>query len=169
MWHYPWVGIGNKWSQIKKPALYLYPVPFIIHYRVCLFSPQESPSSDESKHTGLSMLRNPTIPTSSLFCLRHPLPPSLLQWMFSGLLHTQQGEHTQWPRSHWSEELYVRVPMTLDASCPQGSPGGTIVPVPDLSVLGKGFTTHIKTLHPRSVIHTAEVPSLLSSMCSGPP
>ena len=138
-WHYPCVGIGNKWSQIKKPALYLYLVPFIIHYRVCLFSPQESPSSDESKHTGLFMLRNPTIPTSSLFCLRHPLPPSLLRWLFSGLLHTQQGEHTQWPRSHWSEEPYVRVPMTLYVSCPQGSPGGTIGSSPWPFCAGNGL------------------------------
>ena len=73
----------------------MYPVPFTIHYRVCLSSPLESPGSDESKHTGLFMLRNPFIPTSSLFCLGHLLPPSLLQWLFSGLLHTQQGEHAQ--------------------------------------------------------------------------
>ena len=130
MWHYHWVGIGDKWSQIKKPALYLSPVPFTTHYCVCLFSPPESPGSDESKHTGLSMLRNPTIPTSFLFCLRHVLPPSLLRWLFSGLLLTQQGEHTQWPRSHWSEELYIRVPMALDVSSAQGSPGGSIGPSP---------------------------------------
>ena len=91
MWHYRWVGIGNKWSQIRKPALYLYQVPFTTHYCVCLFSPQESPGNDESKHTGLSMLINPTISTSFLFCLRHVLPPSLLRWLFSGLLLTQKG------------------------------------------------------------------------------
>ena len=62
MWHYPWVGIGNKWSQIMKPALYLYLVPFIMHYRVCLFSPQESPGSDERKHTGLLCSEIPLFP-----------------------------------------------------------------------------------------------------------
>ena len=94
MWHYHWVGIGNKWSKIRKPALYLYQVPFMTHYHACLSSPQESPGSDESKHIGLFMLRNPTISTSFLFCLRHVLPPSLLRWLFSGLLLTQKGEHT---------------------------------------------------------------------------
>ena len=62
MWHYPWVGIGNKWSQIMKPALYLYLVPFIMHYHVCLFSPQESPSSDERKHTRLLCSEIPLFP-----------------------------------------------------------------------------------------------------------
>ena len=140
--------IGKKWSQIKKPALYLYPVPFTIHYPVCLSSPQESPGSDES--------------TQDCLCSEIPLFPLVLYSVsdIRYLLAYCSGCSVAYC-THSKRNMLSGQGVTGVKSSKLGRQ------------LSSGFswcvrksqslTTHVKTLHPRSIIHSADEPSLLSS------
>lgn len=105
--HCPW-GDDCKIMVRNKQTFSVHGLmPFMRYYSV-LFPPQKSPVTDGRQHTKLSLIWNPTIPTSSLFHCEHLLSIYLLLWLFNGLIHTikwvlLRGQWATGVKSSWQD------------------------------------------------------------------
>ena len=165
MWYYFWVEIVNKWSQIKKP-LYLYLVPFLIYYRVLsVFTSGISSYSWQKTHR-ICMIRNPTIPTSSLFRWEHVTFLLTSAAVHSVTSHnkgnTLSGHGIPGVKiSRQGTQCWLAV--TLNVSCPRGSSGGSVGLSSWPFCAGKGLHYKSGSSILEDVIHVADEPEALSS------
>lgn len=77
MWHHPWVDDCKEIARNKENFGMYGLVPFLIDL-FSLFHLRNLQLLMKESALNCLCSSNPTIPTSSLFCLRHLLPPYLL-------------------------------------------------------------------------------------------